>query len=446
MPRAFQGLFAKHKELAMRKTTRRIALLFCFTFSLAVLTNIAQAQTLTSLHGFSGQTDGSYPVGGLSQDAAGNLYGVTVGGGLMQCINRVGQTGCGVVFRLARHGSAFVFQTLYEFSGQPDGGISDARVVVGPDGELYGTTSQGGNGACTDEHGCGTVFKLQPPPNICAGTSCRWRETILYNFSSHADGYDPTSELYFDHAGNLYGATRLGGGGANCANGNGCGTVFELTPNNNGTWSKSTIYAFQGVGSDGNYPQEGVVVDQAGNVYGTTSQGGSGGCSGGCGTVFELSPSGSGWTETQLYNFTNGTDGFNPGQLTFDGSGNLWGPSLNITLFELTPQAGGGWQFSVQYNFDAQNEACCPNTVTVDASGTIYGSLNGGYDAPGRLYSLTRSGSGWDYNNLYSFNYAYQTGFGPSGNVLFDSQGNIYGMNEYTEIPPPYGTVWEFTP
>ena len=429
----------------MKRSIGSLALL-SFVFAISTISPV-QAQTLTPLHGFSGNADGKYATGGLSHDAAGNLYGVTSDGGLTQCFSRSGQVGCGVVFKLARHGSAFVFQTLYEFSGQPDGGIPYARVVVGSDGELYGTTSQGGNGACPSDHGCGTVFKLQPPANFCGGVSCPWRETILYNFSSHDDGYYPTSELYFDRAGNLYGTTQLGGGGVNCANGNGCGTVFELTPNHNGTWTKSTIYAFQHVGSDGNFPSTGVVLDQAGNVYGTTSQGGSGGCNMGCGTVFELSPGGPGWTETLLYNFTNGTDGFNPGQLTFDGSGNLWGPSDAVTVFELTPQAGGGWQFSVQYNFDAENQASYPNALTIDASGNIYGTLNGDDEAPGRLYSLTRSGSGWSYNNLYSFNYAFHDqGQNPVGNVVLDSQGNIYGENQYDELPPPYGTVWEFTP
>jgi uncharacterized repeat protein (TIGR03803 family) len=431
----------------MNHSTRRVALLFCCTLSLAILSTIAPAQTLTPLHGFSGYTDGRYPVGGLSRDEAGNLYGVAYAGGFMQCFNRLGSTGCGVVFKLMRHGANFVFQVLYEFGGQPDGGIPYGRVIVGPDGELYGATSQGGNGACTEEHGCGTVFKLQPPPNICPGTGCRWRETILYNFASHSDGYQPVSELYFDHAGNLYGTTQLGGGGVNCPNGNGCGTVFELTPNSNGTWTKSTLYAFQGVGSDGTFPMTGVVLDQAGNIYGTTNQGGSGSCTRGCGTVFQLSPNGSGWSETLLHNFANGSDGENPGQLTFDASGNLWGPSQNVTLFELTPQAGGGWQFSVQFTFDAQNTACCPNAVTFDASGNVYGTLNGDDEAPGRLYSLTPSGSGWNYNNLYSFNYAFNDqGFNPVGNVVLDSEGNIYGMNTNNEIPPPYGTAWEFTP
>jgi uncharacterized repeat protein (TIGR03803 family) len=430
----------------MSQTTRRIALLFCFTLSLTVLSSIVQAQTLTPLHGFSGNSDGKYPLGGLSQDAAGNLYGVTSEGGVTQCVD-LGPAGCGVVFKQVRHGSAFTFEKLYEFTGIPDGGIPYARVVVAPDGELYGTTTQGGNGDCPFDHGCGTVFKLQPPPQLCGSISCPWRETVLYNFSSHNDGFFPSSELYIDHAGNLYGTTQLGGGGVNCANGNGCGTVFELTPNHDGTWTKTTLYAFQGVGADGNYPIAGVVFDQAGNLYGTTSQGGGGNCTMGCGTVFELSPSGSGWTETVLYHFTNGTDGHYPGQLTFDGSGNLWGPSQDVTIFELTPQVGGGWQFSVQYNFDAQTQGIDPNALTIDVSGNIYGTFNDYAHSSGALYSLTRSGTGLNYNGLFNFNSGVQTdGYGPVGNVVLDSQGNIYGENEYGEDPPPYGTVWEFTP
>jgi uncharacterized repeat protein (TIGR03803 family) len=415
---------------------------------------VVPAQTLTALHDFTDGADGGFPAGGLTQDAAGNLYGVAYKGGIIQCFDINSPVGCGVVFKLSHHGSAWVFSTLYEFAGQPDGGIPLARVIVGPDGALYGTTSQGGTGPCLGEHGCGTVFKLQPPPSFCAGASCPWRETILYNFSSRADGFYPDGELVFDGAGNLYGTTAMGGGNLNCIN-DGCGTVFKLTPNNHGTWTKSTLYTFQGGMSDGNFPDTGVVMDQAGHLYGTTLNGGVRHCGNGgngdCGVIFELAPSGSGWTETVLHRLNGDADGSGPGQLTFDSSWNLWGPagigqSTYGTIFELTPQQGGGWNFSVQYNFTFE-QGFPPNALTMDAAGNIYGTTPVGGDGDlGVLYSLTPSTNGWNFNTLYSFaNDDQSQGRLPTGRIVLDVQGNIYGEN-IVGTQPPWGTVWEFTP
>jgi uncharacterized repeat protein (TIGR03803 family) len=204
----------------------------------------SQAQTLTVLHNFKGGADGSDPAAGLAQDSAGNLYGTTQYGGTGQC-NSLPPTGCGVVFKLSHRGSGWLFTTLYEFGGPPDGEYPLARVIVGPDGALYGTTSQGGAGSCLGQQGCGIVFKLQPPASFCRAFSCPRTETILYSFSSRNDGFNLTGEVAFDRSGNLYGTTANGGGATGCVD-DGCGTVFELTPNGNGTWTKSTIYAFQG--------------------------------------------------------------------------------------------------------------------------------------------------------------------------------------------------------
>ncbi|MGA7459827.1 MAG: choice-of-anchor tandem repeat GloVer-containing protein [Candidatus Korobacteraceae bacterium] len=405
----------------------------------AVLTigPMAPAQTLTVVHDFTFGADGGYPIGGLTQDSSGNLYGVAYNGGNVQCSDGRYKVGCGVVFKLSHHGSGWVFTTLYEFGGQPDGGIPLARMIFGPDGALYGTTSQGGNGACQGELGCGTVFKLQPPASFCRSFSCPWTETILYNFSSRYGGYYPDADLAFDSAGNLYGTTANGGGSVNCPN-DGCGTAFELTPNSNGTWSKSTIHVFQ-AGADGEYPNTGFVVGPTGNLYGTTGNGGANGY----GSVYQLSPA-AGWSETVLYSFTNGADGYMPGQVTFDSSGNLWGPSDAVTIFELTPLQGGGWNFSVQYNFDYYNDGGYPNPLTLDASGNIYGTMSQSYSG-GSVWNLTPSGSGWNYNGLYAFSYEDGSqGIEPTGRVALDSQGNIYGENGYGG--EGYGTVWELTP
>jgi hypothetical protein len=411
--------------------------LFCTAiFATAVL---AQAQTYTVLHSFAGGTDGADPYAGLSQDSAGNLYGTTHYGGNQQCKDN---DGCGVVFKLSHRGSGWVTALLYAFGGQPDGQYPTDRVVAGPDGALYGTTTQGGTGSCQGYDGCGMVFKLQPPPAFCRSFSCPWTETILYSFSSRNDGFNPMAEVAFDRAGNLYGTTMNGGGGVNCDN-DGCGTAFQLTPNANGTWTKNTIHIFQGGVSDGASPRAGVVVDQAGNVYGTTGSGGTGDCDHGCGTAFELTPGSSGWSESLLHSFTGGADGVGPGQLVFDGSGNIWGVTDaggtgGGAIFELVPLQGGGASFSVQYTFSQGQGYSDP--LTLDASGNIYAATYaGGAHDLGAIYTLTRSGSGWTYTTLFNNDQGDLI-----GNVVRDAQGNIYGAT--LDGGNGFGSVYELTP
>ncbi|MGC2109471.1 MAG: choice-of-anchor tandem repeat GloVer-containing protein, partial [Candidatus Korobacteraceae bacterium] len=317
---------------------------------IVVATGAGQAQTLTVLHTFASGSNGANPISGLTRDAAGNLYGTTEFGGA-GCLN----SGCGLVYKVTHHGSAWLETTLYTFTGAPDAAFPVGRVVFGPDGALYGTTRGGGSDSCSG--GCGTVFKLQPPPRACGSLLCPWRETILYSFTSPADGAFPQGEVAFDQSGNLYGTTE-GGGAGPCRESEypGCGTVFKLTHNPDGSWSKSTLYSFQGGATDGQFPLAAVVLDQAGNLYGTTPTGGGTGCpdqnNEGCGIVFELSPSGSGWTESIPYDFTGGSDGAIPtAGLIVDSQGNLYGSALyggqgSGTVFELT-SGQGGWNFSV---------------------------------------------------------------------------------------------------
>ncbi len=218
---------------------------------------------------------------------------------------------------------------MYNFCAQTncaDGWIPSAGLIFDAAGNLYGTTGLGG----TD--GVGTVFELTR-----AGGG--WTEQVLYNFGT--DGAYPGGGLTFDSAGNLYGTT--GEGGIHIL-----GTVFELTPTVGGGWTETVLHNF-GSGTDGAYPGAGVTFDAAGNLYGTTQYGGTyNSCSGGCGTVFELTPTaGGGWTEQVLLNF-NGTGGANPyAGLIFDGAGNLYGTTQFTydncsgfycgTVFELMP-------------------------------------------------------------------------------------------------------------
>ena len=201
------------------------------TLVLAVLSvSSLQAQTLNVLHSFNGKGGpaGYHPYAGMTMDAAGNLYGTTLDGGSAGCA-------CGIVFELKHAGSGWVLLVLYSFQGGNDGALPEARVVFGPDGNLYGTTTLGGDPSCVTDPfypGCGTVFKLQPPATACAAITCPWTETVLHRFENY-DGALPTAEVVFDAAGNLYGTTFNGGIG-NCIAG--CGAIYELSPDN-GSWS-----------------------------------------------------------------------------------------------------------------------------------------------------------------------------------------------------------------
>jgi len=417
----------------------------------------SEAQTVAVLHTFTGGADGAGPVAGLTPDAAGNLYGTTYYGGSIagQCW----EPGCGVVFKMTHRGSGWTETPIYKFQGVPDGTYPAARVILGPDGALYGTTWGGGTGSCFNS-GCGMVFKLQPSSTFCGSVSCPWRETILYSFSSFTDGANPAAEVAFDRAGNLYGTTNSGGSGP-CQDG--CGTVFKLTPNGDGTWSKSTAYSFQGGANDGIGPNSALVFDSAGNLYGTTYSGGTYDCylgGTGCGTVFELTPSGSGWAETVLHIFTDGTDGGYPTGLVFDREGNLYGAAStgpyvepgefgSGTIFELIPGQSGQWTFTVPYTFpNIGDGAEYPNAPVLDASGNIYGTgTRGGIFSWGAGYKLTLSNGGWNYATIGSFNFQGASGGLPQGAPVVDAQGNLYGVCEGGPYPSPdAGTVWEVTP
>ena len=214
------------------------------------------------------------------------------------------------------------------------------------------------------------------------------------------------------------------------------------------------IYNFTGL-PDGAGPYGGVIRDAAGNLYGTTTAGGYSGCSegvdGGCGTIFQLTPSGSGWAERILYYFQNGNSGNSPeASLIMDGVGNLYGTTLNGgqhgggTAFELTPY-GGLWNFSVAYPFTS----CCTYSgpygpLVMDNAGNLYGTINGGGNwGYGAVFKLTSSNGGWTYSLLYSFTNK-DDGKWPSGNLVLDSAGNIYGTASFGGALQ-WGLVWELS-
>src|SRR5208282_2173298 len=192
----------------------------------------------------------------------------------------------------------------YSFTGGSDGGFPDANVIFDAAGNLYSTTQSGG------AFGHGTVFRLTP------STGGGWTESVLYSFAGGSDGSEPFTGLIFDSAGNLYGTTAYGGS-------SGVGTVYELSPISGGAWQETIVHNFNYSATDGAYPVGGLTIDAAGNLYGLTSSGGSGGY----GIAYEFSPSGGGtWAEAILYNFGFTVSGTFPvGNVIFDAAGNLYG-------------------------------------------------------------------------------------------------------------------------
>jgi uncharacterized repeat protein (TIGR02543 family) len=300
----------------------------------------------TVLYSFSG-VDGQDPQAGLIFDASGKLYGTTASGGA---------NGHGTAFELSPNpAGGWTESVLYNFgNGSADGMNPYAALVFDNSGNLYGTTVGGGT------NGGGTVFELSPNP------SGGWTESVLYNFGSGTDGKNPLAELVFDNSGNLYGTTSKGG-----ANNNG-GTAFELSPNGGGIWTE-TFYSF-GSGTDGASPQAGLVFDNSGNLYGTTA---SGGAYGG-GTVFELSLSnGRCCREGPVYSFGNGpSDAANPyAKLVFDNSGNLYG----TTSYGGSYSGGTAFKSNVPQPLQFVATAPCRLVDTRNPDGTFGGPpLQGG--------------------------------------------------------------------
>lgn len=342
---------------------------------------------------------------------------------------------------------------LYAFSAGNDGANPYAGLIFDAEGNLYGTTFNGGGA-----NNGGTVFKLSPNGD---GT---WGESVLYSFCALAkcsDGAQPSAGVIFDAAGNLYGTTAIGGNSADKCNDNNAsyGVVYELTPHTGGSWSESVLYNFTG-GSDGGMPFASLIFDPAGNLYGTAMYGGGGSCltgvQPGCGVVFELTPNGGGsWTERVLYGFPEGRDGAYPGSpLIFDSKGNLYGTTdyggyfrKNRfgwgVVFELTPNSNGSWTETVLHKF-AGTQGINPNGLIFDAAGNLWGtSENGGYEF-GTVFKLTRNAiGGWTETVVEAFRDHQQAN--PRAGLISDGVGDLYGTT-YGDGTKTFGSVFEITP
>jgi len=403
-----------------------------------IVTSIASGQAnYKVLHNFTGGADGNEYMGvinagnwfssGLVLDPKGVLYGTTAAGGAY---------GFGVAFALKQGDSgAWTETVLYNFTGGEDGAYPFAGLILDGAGNLYGTTSGGGAGSCTNGYtdGCGVVFELT------ASADSTWSESVLYRFTGGADGAQPEARLTWDAAGDLYGTTEAGGlyateacpgTGFSYYFDNGCGVAFELTPSSDGSWSESVLHRFTG-GPDGGPEIGPLTIDSAGNLYGSAQRG-----KNVQGLIFKLAPSQTGWKESILFaldDVKSGADAFSLTGLVFDQAGNLygttfWGPSDGGggVVFKLSPSPLGTWRWSTLHSFGSFDPSAHPvGGVVLDSAGNVYGTdVSGGPGSAGEVFEVTPASSGWAFKGLHAFQ--NQPASGPFSLIL-DTAGNLYG-------------------
>lgn len=342
------------------------------------------------IYTFLGGADGAGVEAGLTAGSGGVLYGATdYGGGASAC-----NGGCGTVYELVPNGSNYSERILYAFQGGSDGATPIASVLVDGSGNIWGASHSGGGGPCTSTTnvtGCGTVFELTPN-----GSS--YTERVVHAFQGGSDGAYPADSLIMDGSGRLYGTTQFGGG-TSCdisPNPQGCGIVFAITP----TGREVVLYHFRGGSADGNTPRSALLfLKKAQRLVGTTVHGGSTGCGGsGCGTVFELTRGSREYTEKLLYSFGGYSgDGISPSDqngVVADAHGDIFGTTVSGgssfgrgAVFELSP-SGPGYTEKIVHSFEGGDGAYPHASVTMDASGQLYGvAFDGGLHVHGCGYS-----------------------------------------------------------
>jgi len=318
-------------------------------------------------------------------------------------------------------------RVLFALAPYPNCGAPLTPLIADKFGNLYGTTLSGG------EANDGCVFELSP-----AATG--WQETTLYSFSG-IDGNGPHGGLALDVSGNLYGTTDDGGAFNR-------GVAFELSPASDGSWTETVLHDFGGEG-DGATPEGNLIFDRYGNLYGTTTAGGS---YGNVGTVFRLSPSGGGWTETVLHSFQGGINGPGPidplGGLVMDRDGHLYGVASyggeygGGAVIELSPSFGTAFAERVIHNF--KTDGSNPNSLAMDKSGNLYVTTEFGGLGSGTVIELTKQPNGnWGENVLHMMN--FDDGFWVVGPAVFDKAGNLYAAAEFGAING-MGSVFMLSP
>jgi len=416
--------------------------------------------SFVTLYTFAGQPDGANPQASLIPDLAGNLYGTTKTGG---------SSNLGTIFKLDPSGAETI---LYSFTGPPDGANPVAGLILDSAGNLYGTTENGGviGGACPGSNGCGVVFKVD----------ATGKETVLYSFTGAADGWSPLGALVEDSLGNLYGTTLHGGAV-------GPGVVFKLEPNGNET----VLHSFSGGSTDGAIPAAAVILDESGNIYGTTSSGGTLNCTTGgfntplrtigCGTVFKLDSTA---PESILYSFLGGNSGpgaaFPSSRLVRETAGNFYGttfaggdaanvggrcyvipmnpPQPNVDIFCGTVfKVDATGTATVLHNFAGQKDGASPRgDLVLDAAGNLYGTTYYGGTGDcvevgnrpgsppvdvgcGTIFKIDPAG-----NETVLYNFPTWVDGLPDAGLFLDSAGNLYGTTSGNSSSS--GTVFRFTP
>jgi len=374
----------------------------------AALAGAAHAKAI-DLHDFGGSHDGSGPNGPVTVDSQGDVFGTTFNGG------RLGYKGYGIVFELAapaQGNGAFTYRIIHNFTGGTDGGLPSSPVMVDTAGTLYGTTP-----SATGAPG-GNVFALTPPPQHGG----KWRFHNLYLFQNGADGalgYFGTPLVLAGGA--LYGVTQTGGSSLQCTGG--CGTVFYLTPGANkaAPWTYHLGYSFPG-GAGGSLPQNIAGPDVNGVFYATTW--------GGNGLVLSLTPDGhGGLTAATLYSFSGGQDGAAPDDVVLGPAGSLFGTALGGTyqqgsVFQLTPPTGGGaWTKTILASF--KGEFAAPVSLARNAAGVLAGVSFGEIDyGSGRVWTLNPQPDGtYTYRNV-----GHGTPSRNPENVVYGLGGNLFGV------------------
>ena len=364
-------------------------------FQLAPPAKQGDPWTETVLHVFTGNSngDGDTPAGGLIIDSLGNLYGTTAYGGTGDCILLGTKVGCGTVYEMTppqTKGGKWTEAVLYSFPTAKQGYLPNGDLVLDTAGNLYGATMfGGGHGTTCDEfyQYCGAVFELSPPKK----KGGKWTEKVLHGFKGGTDGANPNGGLVFDIKGAIYGTT-FAGGNENCKSDTsvGCGTAFELRPptSNGALWKEIVIHHFKRDTSDGGNPMAGLRFDGAGDLCGTTLNGGPGQY----GTIFSLkrpSKEGGNWAESVLHSFNDGQQGAGPSaSITFDAGGDLYGTTAiatsrsakgNVFRMKPTDRKLSAWAFSALYTFAGDPDGATPS------AGLVFGS-------GGAVFSTTQDG------------------------------------------------------
>jgi uncharacterized repeat protein (TIGR03803 family) len=396
--------------------------------AVAVLVIAASAASSHVIYSLAGDEDGEYTDTDLVIDNAGNIYGTSVLGG---------DFGGGTVFQLAPSGNSWTHTVLYSFTGGADGGEPYKGVTLDSEGNLYGTAVTGGGGSC--EGGCGIAFKL-------TNSGGNWTYSTIHTFTGGMDGSGPGSGLTFDNQGNLYGMTPTAGA-------NGLGVIYQLKPQQDGSWKLKVLHAFTG-GKDGSSGSAGrLTLDDAGTtLYGVATTGGAHQK----GAAFKLTQDQNGkWKFQVIYAFKGQPDaGFPYGALARDSHGNLYGTTYydganNLgSVYELALQPSGRWRERVLYSFQGGSDGNGSiSNLVFGKVGDLYGTTSegGAGCSCGIIFKLTRGGQGtWTETVAYRFHGAPDAGFAYNG-MAVDSLGNFYGATVHGGDDDE-GAIYKFIP